>query len=406
MISLAEAFELIDTHISRVSPADETIPVNKAVNRLLVKDQNSKLDLPPFDRALCDGYVISDGDKSDNYKLRGEVLPGTTTRKRLTPGSAFQVAAGSALPSGSNCVIPTKNVEVDGETVKVLKMPGDCNISRKASDIKKGERVLTPGEIGAVEVGNLIACGITEIPVRRRLKIAIISTGDELVDTPDELEKGKVINVNGPMISALAEEYDVDVVQQKTVKDDLDLTTRAIKGACKKADIIVISGGISSGTSDFVPEALAKSGFEMHFNNVALKPGKNTLFAALNSCFAFGLPGNSVSAYIAFHLFVVRAINWLNGFMPDSPEVVEHDYYRLRLFRDFEREDAERVEYVPARVSAWPVNTDGDCEMEVEPVEYHGAGHLAALSEAIGFFVVPEGVHRIQAGEDVVFTTF
>jgi molybdopterin molybdotransferase len=406
MISLDDAFARIDDVISRVSPADEWIPVKEALDRLLVKDQFSKFDLPPFDRALRDGYVVAEGDERESYRVVGEIMAGAATRKRLAPGTAIKVATGAPLPKGAGRVIMRDHAEEKDGAVRVVGKSTRSYVSLKGSDVRKGDRILTPGEIGAVEIGNLISCGVTEIQVRRKLRIAIISTGDELVDTAAELKPGKVINTNAPMIAAMAQEYDLRVVFEKTVPDDPAATLRAIKSARAKADLVILTGGVSVGDKDYVRAALEKAGFEIHFSSVAIKPGEPTVFASNEARFAFGLPGNPVSAYVTFHLFVVRAINWLNGFQPDSKEVVEHDYYKLKLFRDYDRDEADRLEYVPARVSAWPVNTEGDCEMEVEPVEYHGSAHLAALSEAIGFFVVPAGTKHIAAGEEVVFTTF
>jgi hypothetical protein len=231
MISLDDAFARIDDVISRVSPADEWIPVKEALDRLLVKDQFSKFDLPPFDRALRDGYVVAEGDERESYRVVGEIMAGAATRKRLAPGTAIKVATGAPLPKGAGRVIMRDHAEEKDGAVRVVGKSTRSYVSLKGSDVRKGDRILTPGEIGAVEIGNLISCGVTEIQVRRKLRIAIISTGDELVDTAAELKPGKVINTNAPMIAAMAQEYDLRVVFEKTVPDDPAATLRAIKSA-------------------------------------------------------------------------------------------------------------------------------------------------------------------------------
>lgn len=284
-----------------------------------------------------------------------------------------------------------KTREADG-TIRVLTPEKKNNICRQGEDVRCGE-IVVPAltQLGPLEVANLISVGITDVEVTHPLRVAVISTGDEIVDSFDQLAPGKIMNSNGPMLAGLCREYGFEVVSNFIVPDELDATVSAFQKALDIADIVIVSGGVSVGDFDFVGDAMKQAGLKMHFNRVHMKPGRPTAFASRREKAVFGLPGNPVAVYLTFHLFVLRAAKLMVGREP------ELHYIELPLRQSFERRKAERLEHVPSRLTS-----DG----QLEPVEFHGSAHLQALLKSDGFFVVPEGKARLCAGDRVRFLSF
>lgn len=240
--------------------------------------------------------------------------------------------------------------------------------------------------LGSLEIANLIAVGISDVEVFRPVRIAILVTGNEIVDSPDKLEPGKIMNSNGPMLEALCRRYSFDVIMNTIVPDNRDATISAIHEALGNADIVLLSGGVSVGDFDFVVDAMKQVGLKVHFNRLAVKPGKPMTFACSDEKPAFGLPGNPVAVFLMFHLFVLQAAR----LMADMKLKVH--YITLPLACDFHRRKIERMSFLPCQLTP---------EGMLKPVEYHGTAHLLALLDCSGFFVIPKGVAEIYAGEKV-----
>jgi molybdopterin molybdotransferase len=388
-IPLEEAFRTVDETLGGPPLAGETVPVREAAGRVLLCDQVSVLDLPPFDKAAMDGYAVLADDVREEYRLLETIAAGGVGTARLVGGCCVKIMTGAAVPVGAGRVIPVEQAEEFDGVVKVRRPEHRSHICRRAEDVRCGQKILSAGTIlGPLEVANLLSGGIPEIEVVRRVRVAIISTGDELVDCPKQLTPGKIVNSNGPMLAGLADEFGLTVVSEGILPDDRAATVRGIRAALEEADVVAISGGVSAGDLDFVPAALGDAGLEVHFSRVAVKPGAPMTYACGRRQAVFGLPGNPVTAYLMFHLFVLRAVERLTGSRPFLRE------YDARLDGDFERRKTQRVEYVPCRLVG---------QGRLEPVEFHGSAHLAALLEADGFFVVEVGRAKISAGEEVVF---
>jgi molybdopterin molybdotransferase len=197
------------------------------------------------------------------------------------------------------------------------------------------------------------------------------------------------MNSNGPMLAALARQQGLPVAGRRVLRDDEEATRRGIRAALEEADMVVLTGGVSVGQFDFVLSSLGEAGLQVRFSRVAVKPGKPTVFSWSDGKCAFGLPGNPVSAYLMFHLFVLRAAARMTGAQPPVREI------RLRLSHDFTRRKLERLEFVPACL---------DKDGMVSAVEFHGSAHLAAVLRADGFFQSPVGIARLKAGDEVIFS--
>lgn len=307
MITLHQAFEIVDETLADARVDGETIPVRSALGRVLYSEQVSRLDLPPFDKSAMDGYAVPADDIRDEYRLLETIAAGETGRAQLAPGCAVKVMTGAAVPEGTGRVIKVEDTESHNGLVHVRRHDSASNVCRKAEDIRRGQTVLAAGTtLGALEIANLIACGIIEVEVARRVRIAIISTGDELVDSPALLTSGKIMDCNGPLLAGLSKEFGLVVMSEACLPDDRGATVEGIRTALECADIVALSGGVSAGDFDHVGEALTDAGLNVHFSRVAVKPGLPMTYASKDERAVFGLPGNPVTAYLMFHLFVLR----------------------------------------------------------------------------------------------------
>ncbi|MGA2059894.1 MAG: molybdopterin molybdotransferase MoeA [Thermoguttaceae bacterium] len=388
-IPLDDALGIVDRALSDSTISSRKVAVRDGFGHILAADQLSKLHLPPFDKSSMDGYAVLDGDVCNAYKVLETVMAGNTPTASLQAGAAVKVMTGAPVPSGAGRVIPVEHVRRHGDEIEVIRPTNDRNICPQGEDVRPGDMILRAGSrLGPLEIANLISCGITEVDVFRPIRLAILSTGDEIVDDPRDLGPGKIINANGPMLALFARRYSMEIALEKSIPDRRADTVEAISTALKCADLVLLSGGVSVGDYDFVGAALAEAGLCVHFSAVAVKPGRPLTFATRPGAAVFGLPGNPVSVYVMFHLFVLRAAARMCG----SPWTARE--FTLRLGREFHRRKFDRVEYVPCRI--------GDDGMLI-PVEYHGSAHLTALSEADGLFIVPLGISSIPAGQPVRF---
>ncbi|MBI4676579.1 MAG: molybdopterin molybdotransferase MoeA [Elusimicrobia bacterium] len=389
MIPLEQALAIVDRELGGAALPRETLPVAEALGRWLAANQTSRFDLPPFDKSAMDGYAVAGGEGRDAYRVARTVAAGSMPGGAVAPDEAVKVMTGAPVPEGTGRVIRVEDVRPEGSSIRVMRRAPEANICRRGEDLRRGDVVLAAGtRLDPVDLASLIACGVTRVEAVRRVRLAIISTGDELVDDPAAAQAGKIMNANGPLLRLLAARHWLDVVREETVRDDPEATLGALRSALERADLVLVSGGVSAGDFDFVSDALTRAGLSVGFSRLAVKPGLPTTFASRAHQAAFGLPGNPVAVYVMFHLLVLRAAARLSG---GSPPVRE---FPMSLARGFARRRTERAELVPCRISA---------EGSLEAVEFHGSAHLAALSAADGLFVVPAGTAEVAAGRRVGF---
>ena len=388
MIRLNEALDIVEQLVGITLPS-ETVPVREALGRTVLTDQISQLDMPPFDKSAMDGYAIPAGDGGDEYRVLETVPAGGVPSQSLSAGTATKVMTGAPVPEGTDRVVMVEQTcETDGK-VRILSPCESTNICRQGEDVRAGDVILrAPRGIGPLEIANLIAVGVTEVEVARRLRVSIVSTGDEIVDLPEQLVAGKIMNSNGPLMAALCQKHGLEIVGNVTAPDESAATISILRDALEKADIVLLSGGVSVGDFDYVAEAMREVGLTLHFNRVAVKPGKPMTFASGAGKVVFGLPGNPVAVYVMFHLFVLYAARLLVGDKGRARHVA------LPLAGSYRRRNAKRIEYVPCRLTE---------QGQLESTRYHGSAHLQALLDCDGFFVVPREVQEISAGEKVDF---
>ncbi len=389
VISLTEALQIVEQKLAGITLSVETIPVRQALFRTIVENQIARLDLPPFNKSAMDGYAVPAGNEQEEYHVLETIPAGGIPSRPLTAGTATKVMTGAPVPDGTGKVIMVEQTCETNGKVRILTHSNEVNICRKGEDVCAGDVILhAPAVLGPLEIASLISVGITEVKVAQPVRIAILSTGDEIVDLPNQLVPGKIINSNGPMLASLCQKYSLEVVVNAIVTDDRNTTISALCEALNNANIVVLSGGVSVGDYDFVTDAMEQVGLQLHFNRLAVKPGKPTTFASSGKKIAFGLPGNPVAVYLMFHLFVLYTARLMTG----KKLIVRH--VTLPLADDFHRRRAKRLAYLPCRLMQNGL---------IEQTEYHGTAHLQALLDSDGFFIIPKGVKDISAGEKVSY---
>jgi molybdopterin molybdotransferase len=387
-IPLEEARRIVDRELAGRSLPTETVPVREAVNRVLAGDARSALDVPPFDRSAVDGYALPEGDKREEFEIAGTLAAGRTLETPLQPGQAIKIMTGAPIPEGTGEVVMLEDTERRGGRVRVLRR-GRSNFCPRGEDLCAGDVILPAGTLlRPVDIANLLACGVTQVKAARRPTLGVLCTGSEIVDDPALLRPGQIMNSNGPLLGALAAQHGLAVTGPWVAEDEPRALERAMYTALETADLVAVSGGVSVGEFDLVPDLLKRAGLTVHFSGVAIKPGMPITFATGPRQIVFGLPGNPVAAYLTFHLFVLRGVSALTGGRYPVRS------FRLPLAHVVRRKRAERFEFLPAQLTL-----DG----RVQQIEYHGSGHLAALSAADGFFGVPQEMNELPEGATVEF---
>jgi len=389
MISFEEAQRILDKELLDRTIPPESFSVLDGLGLALAEPAVSRLDLPPFDKSAMDGYAVMEHDKRDAYRVLEQIPAGKIPTLPLEPGSASMIMTGAPVPKGAGRVIMFEDTNRGAEVVRVNRHDERPNICQQGEDVRAGQQILSAGtRLGAGEIANLVSCGISRVSATRRVRLAIITTGNEIVASFEDIEPGKIMDSNGPMLVALGVEQACEVVHRKRVSDDCRVLLSAMEEGSRLADIVLLSGGVSAGKFDFVPDAMKAAGFEIRFDRVAMQPGKPITFAVAKDAIAFGLPGNPVSAFVGFHFFVRRAAGFLSGMAPSLKS------FKVSLGEEIRRRRVGRTAFQPCTL---------DRDGRVHPIAYHGSAHLLALCGADGFLKVPEGVAEIADGEKVDF---
>jgi molybdopterin molybdotransferase len=396
LLSVADAQEIV-LRESRVLPA-ESVPAGPAsLGLVLAEAVASDLDMPPYDKALMDGYAIRSADLPEgrgDLRVLEEITAGQTPQHVLTPGTASRIMTGAPIPSGADAVVIVERTRMrdDGRVVVEDRPPRPGqNVLNRGREMRAGEVVLAAGSLlRPLEIGLLAAIGRAAVSVVPRPRLAVLSTGDELVEPPQPPGPGQIRNSNGPMLVALGIRAGAAVRYLGIARDRLD-SLRPLVTEGLGADVLVLSGGVSAGKLDLVPGVLQEAGVTAHFHKVAMKPGKPVLFGTRDGddrrTLVFGLPGNPVSALVCFELFVRPALRRLAGYAEAGPRWV-----KAVLAEDF-LYATDRPTYHPAHLdpteSGW----------RVRRVPWFGSADLRGLNRANGLVLLPAGEGRYQAGQ-------
>jgi molybdopterin molybdotransferase len=383
----------------------EPLPTEKiflwnTLDRVLAEDIKADTDKPPFDNSAMDGYAVRSEDISEvpaRLRLVGEAPAGGDADIRVEKGTAVRIFTGAPIPEGADTVVPVEFTKLEGEYVLVEKsLRKGANVRLRGEEIKGGEVILQRGtRVRRYEVSLMASVGRVMVEVFRRPKVAILSTGDEIRELGEALERPSHIrSSNNHALYAGALELGCEVVHLGIVRDEPEEIERVLRDV-ESFDIFVSTGGVSVGDKDFVQRLVKEMGFEVLFHKLRIKPAKPVLLARSGRSLFFGLPGNPVSCIMAFDLLVKPAIRRMQGFQECRPPL-----YRAELVRDFSRKDAERREFVRARF--W--QRDGRLFCDYSPkTQSH---MLTSYVDANCYMVVYEDVHELKAGQVVDIIPF
>jgi molybdopterin molybdotransferase len=397
MIPVEEAQERVLAEVG--SAGTENVVFTEALGRVLREDVRATADVPQGDNTAMDGYAVRAADiASPPVRLRVvEDLPaGTVATKRVEPGTAIRIMTGALMPEGADTVAHVEITDGGGAFVTVQQsLRAGTNVRRRGEDMHAGDVVLPAGiPIGPAEIGVLAGVQKTVVRVGRRPTVAILSTGDEIVEVDEPRPLGKVVNSNSYSLAALAREAGALPRMIGIVRDERAATVAAIESALE-SDFIISSGGVSVGAYDFVKDALDALGAETKFWQVAMKPGKPVVLSRLRERLYFGLPGNPVSCMVSFILFIAPALRKAMGqrtaLLP--PMVVTHLSASVKSRGD-------RRNYLRVRVVA------RGGELVAIPMMSQGSGVSTSMLQANGLAIVEEGVTAIEAGAPVPAVLF
>lgn len=310
MISIEEALELL---IEKAQPLKdtETVSLMQARHRVLANPQQALIDVPNADASAMDGYALRIDDIKNNSEfVISQRIPAGKAAQKLTENTAARLFTGSEIPAGADTVVIQENCIATGDTVKIIETPKKgVNIRLQGQDIKKMSPLFSAGHfLLPQDLGLLASVGIEKIPVIRKIKVAIFSTGDELIEPGKPLSPGKIYNSNRFTLTGLLESIDAEVIDCGNVRDTLPETVAALREASKKADIVMTTGGVSVGEEDHVKDAVEQLG-HLDLWKLKIKPGKPLAFGQINcdnnTADFFGLPGNPVAVFVTF-LMIVR----------------------------------------------------------------------------------------------------
>ena len=342
-IELEEACALVRQHVRPLPP--QAVHFTEAQGLILAEDVLASDDLPPFPASVVDGYALRAADGTQPRQVVGEQTAGTIGAVTVGPGEAAWVTTGAALPEGADAVVKVEDTEqVNGRIVpRVLPRPGD-HVRPVGHDVARGQRVLARGTyLGPAEIGVLATVNAVAVSVFPRPRVAVLSTGDELIEPGKPLPPGHIRDSNRYTLMAAVRQAGGIPVDLGLVPDDETALRAALARGLEEGDMILSTGGVSMGSRDLLKSLLAEMG-TVHFGRVRIKPGKPVTFATVNTKPVFALPGNPVSALVSFYLYVEPAIAILRGDVDwQRPRV------RVILAHDIEREPG-RVEFQRARV--------------------------------------------------------
>jgi molybdopterin molybdotransferase len=392
----------------RVSPVTETedATLHAAHGRVLARDINAPLDLPPFDNSAVDGYAVRHRDialKGDTtFVITGRVTAGSAASEPLAAGKAVRIFTGAPIPGGADTVFMQEDVHVEGESVIVppgLKLGANRRLA--GEDAGKGSVVLPAGRrLAAQDIALAAAVGITKLIVRRRVKVALFSTGDEIVEPGAARPEPALYDANRYLLAAMLDRLGAEVTDLGILRDDQAVLSNAIAAAARSHDLVLTSGGVSTGEADYVKHAVESLG-KLVFWRVGIKPGRPVTMGVLpgalpqtNAAFV-GLPGNPVAVFVTFVRVVRPLLLRLAGALPEPLTAMP-----VRAGFPYRKKTGRR-EYVRVKLK---VRADGEIEAIKHPQD--GAGVITSLTQTDGLLELPEDVTTIEAGATVGFLSY
>lgn len=399
LLSVDAARARIDALIAPIA-GEEQLHIRAALGRVLAAPVVSTIDVPPYTNSAMDGYALrgadlpADGDT--RLKLIGRAMAGAPFAGRVGAGEAVRIMTGAAMPDGADTVLMQEQVGVDGEHIVVGggHKPGE-NVRKAGEDMAVGDTVLAPGKLLLpAELGVIASLGIAEVRVKRRLRVAFFSTGDELKSLGEPLGPGQIYDSNRYTLHGMLSRLGAELLDFGVIRDDRESIRRAFREAAACADVVITSGGVSVGEADFVKQTLDELG-QVDFWKIAMKPGKPLAVGRLADAVFFGLPGNPVSVMATFYQFVQPALQKLQG-MDIAPPFTLKVPCAVALKKQPGRLEYQRGILLPDSRGNLGVTTTGR----------QGSHVLSSMSKSNCFIILPADCAGIQAGEMVEVQPF
>lgn len=376
--------------------AAEPVPLSECRSRILREDVFCDADSPPFDKAIRDGFAVRFEDLTQSpvtLSVIGESRAGLAAGVTVQRGQCCEIMTGAPLPAGANAVVMVEHTErLSPASVRILKSVRENEgLLRRGAESRKGDRLLQAGrQIGLADVGLLASSGKSHVVVSGKPRVAIIATGDELVEVQENPGSNQIRNSNSYTIHAQAMEAGAAPVLLGIARDNLeDLRAKIRRGL--ESDILLVSGGVSMGKYDLVESVFAEFGVEVLFDKIAMKPGKPTVFGHRGDTYVFGLPGNPISTIVSFHMFVRPLILFLLKAADTRPKTLEAKLEAPAKC------DPQRASLVPALVRF----EGGQYRIAVAP--WKGSSDLVGLARANALIVIPRREGTLEPGETVQF---
>jgi molybdopterin molybdotransferase len=366
--------------------AVEGISALDASGRILAEPVMADRDYPPFPRSARDGFAVLAADLPGELTVIGEVRAGETFRGSVATGQAVEIMTGAPLPDGADAVVMVEHTERSGDRVRIdrTQASGD-NFNPRGVEARQGARLLEPGtRLGFSEIALLATVGKELVSVYTKPRVAILPTGDELVDVGQTPDASQIRNSNAWSMAVQAARAGAEPVILPIARDNYDATLKLVKQGLD-CDLLLLSGGVSAGKYDIVEKVLADLGAEFYFTRVLIQPGQPLVFGSVQGRFFFGLPGNPASTMVTLEVFARAAIELLSGATEASLP-----FLQAPLSRDF-RQKTGLTRFLPARVAP-----EGS---SVEPLSWQGSGDVAAVSRANAFLVTEPDREQWSAGD-------
>ena len=374
----------------------QRVPLEQAAGRVAAVDVISAIDVPPFTRAAMDGYAVVAADTANasaqapaELELVDRVFTGEISRQSAGNGRCVEIATGAPLPTGADAVVMVEETERSGATIRILSAVAvGQNVGRRGADIKSGDRVITAGDVLVPSrIGALAATGCAHVEVYARPRVAILSTGNEVIEPGLPLPPGHIFDVNRFTLGAVVSRHGCDPDLHRPVPDALDVLVDALD-RCSAADVMVFSGGSSVGDRDLILDAVQARGV-MIFHGIAVRPGKPTAFAIVNGTPFFGMPGNPTSCLSNAYVLLIPFLRATARLPPHRPMIV-----RAPLGRRI-ASAAGRHQFYTVRIR------DG-----VAMPAFKGSGDITSLSQADGYIEIPASQSVVEEGAVVEITLF
>ncbi|NOX47794.1 MAG: molybdopterin molybdotransferase MoeA [Chlorobi bacterium] len=384
MIFFEEALDIVRN--SAYAMETEKVGFMDSLHRVLAEDVNSDMQMPPFDKSAVDGYACRKEDMLNELEVIELIPAGKAPQKKVGKNQCSKIMTGASVPEGADIVLMVEDTEETGENrIKYLKDNVKDNVCYLGEDVKEGELLIPNGTLVKPQhIAVLATAGCVEPLVYKKVKVGVISTGDELVEPHIKPAISQIRNSNAYQLLSQVENLGVEARYIGIALDTEESTREMLVKAFEDNDVILLSGGVSMGDFDHVPKVLNELDVELKFKSIAVQPGRPTVFGVRGKQFIFGLPGNPVSSFVQFELLVKPLIYGLMGFDFQAVKL------KLPMGKEYARRKSSRLSWMPAKV-----NMNG----EVIPIDYHGSAHINALTLADGMISIPIGKTKLEKGE-------